>query len=154
MYEKTLTIALAFVGILLVGTGITGFYSIDFEQELCQTDDDCAYSVCCPVYNEEFGLCDQEENCDGIYIATKNAEEVKKTSSTNVMGAADLSELEEEATQSYIALALGLILLLIIAVVSYVEWQQHKEDKKVVKKRKKKVSKKKKVKKRKKRAKK
>ena len=152
MYEKSLTLVLTFVGILLVGTGITGFYSIDFEQPICQTDDDCSYSVCCAVYNEEFGLCDQQENCDGIYIATKNAEEVQKTSSTNVFRTADLSGLEEEATQSYIAVALGIILLLIIAVVSYVEWQQHHETKRVVKK---KVTKKrKKVKKRKKKAKK
>ncbi len=147
MYQKILTTILLCASLLLVGQGITGFYTLDYTQELCQVDSDCSYSVCCPVYGEEYGVCDQESNCDGIYLATRNTVESGNTESSSVLRTASVSDIEEEASQSYIALALGLIILLVVAVVSYVEWHQHKESKKKVKKVSKKKTKKRKKKK-------
>jgi hypothetical protein len=147
MYEKTLSIILTLVAFSFIGSGITGFYSLDFEQPVCIEDDDCSYSVCCPVYDQEWGVCDQEDQCAGIYLASQAAEQVQKTSEDSVLAAAP--DLDEQVTQSYVAVALGLIILLIIGVVSYVEWKQHavapalRKKKASKKKVKKKVSKKK-----------
>ena len=58
---------LLFCGIFLIGKGFTGMYLIDFEQEYCNTDEDCITGqVCCNFYKEESGVCDEKSNCKAI----------------------------------------------------------------------------------------
>ncbi|MBU1321474.1 MAG: hypothetical protein KKF46_03880, partial [Nanoarchaeota archaeon] len=61
-------------GMFLLGEGITGLYVMDFQQPACDADDKCIESnVCCLFYNEDFGVCDNENNCDAIEKATFDA---------------------------------------------------------------------------------
>lgn len=65
-----------FLGIFLMGRGITGMYLIDFEQEDCSGDEDClAEEVCCNFYKEDSGVCDKESNCKAIELITKEEKE-------------------------------------------------------------------------------
>lgn len=126
MYGKILTVFLALVAVSFIGYGVTGFYTLDLVQPACQDDSDCRYSVCCEVYGQSYGVCDQQENCDGIYFATRAAAtQVKETQSTPLQA----PDIGAQASQSYVALALGLFILFVIAVISYVEWKQHKAPK-------------------------
>jgi len=131
--EKILTLIVAFAAIALLGNGITGFYLMDFSQSTCIEDSDCP-NVCCPVYGEEYGICDVESNCDEIYAATK---EVSSHQSSLTP-----SEMKQEARatsfeQNYVAVALGIILAAIVLVVAYLE-RKHTPTKKKKKKAKKK----------------
>ena len=119
MYQKTLTILLAFVALLSLGSGITGFYTLDDSSLYCSDDSDCSYSVCCALDGETYGVCAQESECADVYEESKNNGGIARAAEVDVA---------DEAEQSYIAVALGLILLMIIAIVSYVEWHQHKEE--------------------------
>ena len=74
MYQKTLTLILAFASLFFLGYGITGFYSIDpSSHSLCVEDSDCSYSVCCPVYDKEYGVCAQESECSTIYADSQQS---------------------------------------------------------------------------------
>tara|TARA_Y100000310_G_C20305211_1_gene633630 strand:- start:162 stop:563 length:402 start_codon:yes stop_codon:yes gene_type:complete len=130
MYQKAISLFLAMVALGLVSYGFTGFYALNDTQLFCSEDSDCVYSVCCPIYGESYGICDQEETCDEIYEAGRTAEEV----TDNI--AQQAASVEEQASQSYIAISLGIILLLIIAIVSFVESKQHRETKKKKKRKK------------------
>ena len=119
MYQKTLTLILAFATLFFLGYGITGFYTIDpASHSLCIEESDCSYSVCCPLSGKDYGICGQESEC-----AALNDE------GTVLQQAPSLGEVAE---RSYIAVALGILLLMILAIVGYLEWKQEK----VVKKRK------------------
>lgn len=128
MYQKALTLFLALVAVSFLGYGITGFYTLDLSQPACQVDSDCTYSVCCGVYGQSYGVCDQEDQCAGIYLASRAAAvDVKETQSAPVLQQAPEVNLQAQASQSYIALALGIFILFVIGVISYVEWKQHKD---------------------------
>ncbi|MBL7051541.1 MAG: hypothetical protein ISS01_00465 [Nanoarchaeota archaeon] len=135
MYQKTLTAILMVAALMCLGTGITGFYALSQDEVGCFTDGDCMYSVCCELADEDFGVCAQEDECAELYLISSQDDDTD--GNFRMAG-----ELEEDVTQSYIAVALGLILLLIIGIVSYIEWHQGKTSvKKTVKKRKKKSKK-------------
>ncbi len=113
MYQKTLTMILAFATLFFLGYGITGFYSLDpTEHSLCVEDSDCAYAVCCPLAGKEYGLCGQESECADLYTS------LDKTNLQNT------PSIEIATERSYIAVALGIILLLILAIVGYLEWKE------------------------------
>jgi len=117
--------------LMCLGTGITGFYALSQDDVGCFTDGDCMYSVCCELADEEFGVCAQENECAQIYLVSSQEEDT--VGNFRMAG-----ELEEDVTQSCVAVALGLILLLIIAIVSYIEWHHGKTPVKKAKKKKKK----------------
>lgn len=119
MYQKTLTLILAFVMLFFIGYGVTGFYTLD-SQSLCVEDSDCSYSVCCPLYEKEYGVCGQESECQQVYLDSQ-------TSSGAVISAQSAPVIEETVERSYIAVSLGIILLLILAIVGYLEWKQEKK---------------------------
>ena len=120
--------------LMCLGTGITGFYALSQDEIGCFTDGDCIYSVCCELADEDFGVCAQEDECAQLYLISSQDDDTNG----NFRLAA---ELEDDVTQSYIAVALGLILLLIIGIVSYIEWHQGKSPVKKAKKKKKKSKK-------------
>ena len=130
--EKLLTILIVATSILLIQQGITGFYLADFNQQTCETSVDCPDS-CCPVYGEEYGLCDTSQMCDEIYSATR--EMSSHQSSLNPIEAKE-GYRSTSFKQNYIAIALGLILAIIVLIVAY------QEKKAIPKKRKKKKTKK------------
>jgi len=128
MYQKSLTLFLALVAVSFLGYGITGFYTLELSQPVCQDDSDCTYSVCCELYGQSYGVCDQEDQCAGIYLASRAAAvDVKETQSAPILQQAPEVDIQEQASQSYIALALGIFILFVIGVISYVEWKQHKD---------------------------
>lgn len=122
MYQKTLTLILAFAMLFSIGYGITGFYSLEPES-LCVEDSDCSYSVCCPMYGKNYGVCGQESNCAQVYMDSRE-------SSGAVMSMQNAPVVEEAVERSYIAVSLGILLLLILAIVGYLEWKQEKFSKK------------------------
>ena len=68
------------IGVLLIGNGITGLYFLDFKQPPCDEDLDCQeLNVCCLFYNENFGVCDLEENCKAITQVTFEARQSYST---------------------------------------------------------------------------
>jgi len=138
MREKLLTILIALTAIFLLGHGITGFYLMDYSQTTCLADSDCD-DTCCPVYGEEYGLCDTDNNCDSIYAATKEVSSSQSyLSPTQVKTEARATSLEK----NYIAVALGIFLAFIVLVVAYLE-RKNTPKKTTKKKTKKKVKKKK-----------
>ncbi|MBU2590004.1 MAG: hypothetical protein KKA65_00300 [Nanoarchaeota archaeon] len=72
--------AMFFIGVLLIGNGITGLYFLDFKQPPCDEDLDCLNSdVCCLFYNEDFGVCDKIPNCEAIKQVTFEARQSYST---------------------------------------------------------------------------
>src|SRR3989338_756872 len=112
MYQKTLTLILAFAMLFSIGYGVTGFYTLDSES-LCVEESDCSYSVCCPLSGKEYGVCEQESECS--------------QSSSGAVLSAQKAPLQENVERSYIAVSLGILLLLILAIVGYLEWKQEKK---------------------------
>ncbi len=123
MYQKTLTLILAIAALFSVGFGITGFATLD-DSQICLQDNDCHYSVCCPLQEKDYGVCSQESECSEIYF--NSAEKSAMMS----------PEIGEQAERSYIAVVLGIIILMILAIVGYFEWKQERVEKIVKKVRK------------------
>ena len=160
MYQKVLSLILVFAALFCLGYGVTGFATLDFNAEYCDSNSDCTTGVCCYFYGDNAGICDLEENCDAISSVTMEA-----GSQLSLAPEVVQEQVKDEASRSYIAIILGLLILFLIIVVAYVEWKHEKHglesrlgrvhkkvvEDKVVKKKvsKKKVSKKKVVKKRK-----
>jgi hypothetical protein len=123
MREKLFSIIIALAAILLLQQGITGFYLMDFQQSTCLEDSDCENEICCPVYGEDYGLCDIDKNCDPIYAATKEV-----ASSQSSLSPTEL-KTEARATafqQNYVAISLGIILAVIVLIVAYYERKHEK----------------------------
>ena len=115
MYQKTLTLLLAFVALFFFAYGITGFYTLDSSSHSsCVKESDCSYSVCCPVYGKESGVCAQEFECDSIYFDSQESVQ-------------EAPGIEKTVERSYIAVSLGIILLLILVIVGYLEWKAEKK---------------------------
>lgn len=123
--EKLLLILLALTSILLLQEGITGFTMMDFTQNTCTMDSDCE-NVCCPVYGESYGLCDKENNCAGIYQATREVSQ-QYSSLTPTQLKTEVRQVSVE--QNYVAVSLGLILAAIVVIIAYFE-RKHKKPKK------------------------
>jgi len=120
MYQKTLALILGFSALFFLGYGITGFYALDMStQSVCIEDSDCSYAVCCPLSDKEYGVCGQQTECSQIYLDSR-------TSSGAVLFAQQALAVEEDVERSYIAVSLGILLLLILAIVGYLEWKQEK----------------------------
>lgn len=118
MYQKTLTLILAFATLFFLGYGITGFYALDpSTHSVCVEDSDCSYSVCCPLSEKSYGVCGQASECVSL-------------SSGEKVSSAEAPTLEASAERSYIAVSLGVVLLMILAIVGYLEWKAEKEGKK------------------------
>ncbi|MFA5888564.1 MAG: hypothetical protein WC852_07690 [Candidatus Nanoarchaeia archaeon] len=62
-------------GMFLFGEGITGLYVMEFTQQPCGSNAGCseAGQACCKFYNENFGVCDRQANCDAIGRVTFDA---------------------------------------------------------------------------------
>lgn len=109
MYQKGLTVFLAIVALFSISYGITGFAVI--EPELCQVDSDCQYAVCCPLQGKGYGVCDQEDACAEVYSTSKD----------EILEAPAITE--EQASRSYLAVMLGILILFILGIIGYYEWQ-------------------------------
>lgn len=126
MYQKILALILGFAALFFVGYGITGFYMLDTSSHsICFEDRDCSYAVCCPLSEKEYGVCGQESECSQLYMDSR-------TSSGAVLQQAPT--LQEDVERSYIAVSLGILLLIILAIVGYLEWREEKQSKKKTKK--------------------
>jgi len=121
MFQKTLTLILALASLFFIGYGVTGFATIS-ENALCQDDLDCQYSVCCPIHESEYGVCAQQADCSRLYFDYKES---------GLQAAPDVSDTAE---RSYIAVVLGVVILMILAIVGYFEWKHEKALKKSKKK--------------------
>lgn len=67
------SVVVAFLSLLLVSTGITGFMTLEQGKgTLCSSDEPCkSPEVCCNFYEEsDSGVCSLPENCDSIYNLT------------------------------------------------------------------------------------
>ncbi len=70
--NKAILAGLFFLGLLLVGNGMTGNYLLDFKQAMCDVDSDCLPNeVCCDFYDESYGVCDMQANCKSIESITQ-----------------------------------------------------------------------------------
>lgn len=118
MYQKTLTLVLAIAALFCMSYGITGFATID-GYDACVQDSGCKYSVCCPIYDKDYGVCAQQTECSQIYFDSMN--DVQKPMMTPEVG--------EQAERSYIAVVLGILILLILAIVGYFEWKHERVEK-------------------------
>lgn len=57
---------------LFLKEGITGMYTFDTKEDICQYNTQCLLpKVCCKFYQEDSGICDYQDYCNGIYLATK-----------------------------------------------------------------------------------
>ena len=62
---------LLFFSSWLMGSGITGLYQLDWEQNSCSTNADCYIGeICCPFYDGNGGVCDTEDKCSAVYRLT------------------------------------------------------------------------------------
>jgi hypothetical protein len=82
---------------------------------MCKEDIDCEYSKCCPVFQQDYGMCAAESQCDEIYLSSKV--------DSSVYRAPDIASNIE---RNYIAVALGVIMLMILGIVGYLEWMHEK----------------------------
>jgi len=134
MFQKTMSAILLLAAVLAIGVGTTGFYTLTSSDQICFGDEDCAFGVCCDLADKPYGVCAQEDKCSAIfYDGVELRNEIKLLTA---------EQYEEQVSQNYIAVGLGVILLIIIALVSYVEWQQNDSHKKKTRRRKKKKAKK------------
>jgi len=117
--EKTATLILALAAIFFVGYGITGFAVIN-SNGMCTEDLDCQYSGCCPLYEQDYGVCAAATQCDEIYFSSINDQTMFKA-----------PDVGSEIEKNYIAVALGVIMLMILLIVGYFEWKHEKAQKKV-----------------------
>lgn len=116
MYQKVLTTVLVFIALVFIGTGITGFVTLE-QGSACVKDNDCGSSVCCPLYGQSNGVCGQKEDCANLYLGS--IKEANKGTTAQPSNA----PIEGKVERNYIAFALGIIILLIIALVSFFEWE-------------------------------
>ncbi len=141
MYQKTLSLFIALVALLCIGYGTTGFYLMDFDGAICVSDSECTEGSCCDV--GDYGVCALD--CEAIENAV-----VESTGQISSWEDGEYYSNTRDVTldaisQNYIAICLGIILLMIILIIAYIEYKEEKGKKKVKKKVvKKKVSKKKK----------
>lgn len=65
--------ALLFIfAFLFIKEGMTGMYMFDSREDLCSYNTECLLpKVCCQFYQEEKGVCDWQDNCNGVYLVTK-----------------------------------------------------------------------------------
>ena len=136
--------ALLFFSSWLIGSGITGLYFIDWEQNYCSTNADCFVGeVCCKFYNNQGGVCDTEDRCPAIYRLT-----METGSQTSVQEAPQVivSNLEQPRSiainTGFIILGLILIILVLVAF-THIHPKNRKKLVKVISIRKKKSKKKK-----------
>lgn len=67
-------------GFLLLGEGITGTFSVDWEETYCSDQIQCqSPEVCCKFYNEEGGVCATSDRCASIASVTKYEKAIKTT---------------------------------------------------------------------------
>lgn len=115
MYQKTLTLILAFATLFCLGYGITGFYALDPQSHsTCVENSDCTYSICCPLSGKSYGVCGQESECANL---------------AGQSSVAQAPSLETSVETNYIAISLGVILLMILAIVGFLEWKAEKKAK-------------------------
>ena len=125
MMHKTATLILALAAIFFIGYGITGFVVID-SGSMCTEDLDCQYSECCPLFEQDYGVCATQTQCDEIYFSSMEDETIFRA-----------PDVGSEIERNYIAVALGVIMLMILLIVGYFEWKHEKANKRVKKRAKK-----------------
>ena len=125
MMQKTATLILALAVIFFMGYGITGFVVID-SGSMCTEDLDCQYSECCPLFEQDYGVCAAQTQCDEIYFSSMEDETIFRA-----------PDVGSEIERNYIAVALGVIMLMILLIVGYFEWKHEKANKRVKKRAKK-----------------
>jgi len=125
MMQKTATLILALAVIFFMGYGITGFVVID-SGSMCTEDLDCQYSECCPLFEQDYGVCAAQIQCDEIYFSSMEDETIFRA-----------PDVGSEIERNYIAVALGVIMLMILLIVGYFEWKHEKANKRVKKRAKK-----------------
>jgi len=125
MMHKTATLILALAAIFFMGYGITGFVVID-SGSMCTEDLDCQYSECCPLFEQDYGVCAVQTQCDEIYFSSMEDETIFRA-----------PDVGSEIERNYIAVALGVIMLMILLIVGYFEWKHEKANKRVKKRAKK-----------------
>jgi hypothetical protein len=114
MMQKVVTLIIALGALFFIGSGITGFATLD-QGGMCKEDIDCEFSKCCPVFQQDYGMCAAESQCDEIYLSSKV--------DSSVYRAPDIASNIE---RNYIAVALGVIMLMILGIVGYLEWMHEK----------------------------
>ena len=125
MMQKTATLILALAVIFFMGYGITGFAVID-SGSMCIEDLDCQYSECCPLFEQDYGVCAAQTQCDEIYFSSMEDETIFRA-----------PDVGSEIERNYIAVALGVIMLMILLIVGYFEWKHEKASKRIRKRAKK-----------------
>ena len=125
MMQKTATLILALAVIFFMGYGITGFVVID-SGSMCTEDLDCQFSECCPLFEQDYGVCAAQIQCDEIYFSSMEDETIFRA-----------PDVGSEIERNYIAVALGVIMLMILLIVGYFEWKHEKANKRVKKRAKK-----------------
>jgi len=125
MMQKTATLILALAVIFFMGYGITGFVVID-SGSMCTEDLDCQYSECCPLFEQDYGVCAAQIQCDEIYFSSMEDETIFRA-----------PDVGSEIERNYIAVALGVIMLMILLIVGYFEWKHEKASKRIRKRAKK-----------------
>ena len=138
MYQKTLSLFIALVALLCIGYGTTGFYLMDFDGAICAADSECTEGSCCDV--GDYGVCSLD--CEAIENAVvESSGQISSWEDTEYYS--NTRDVTWDAiSQNYIAISLGIILLLIIMIIAYIEYKEEKVKKKKKKVVKKKVSKK------------
>ena len=128
MDKRALTLFTVFfvAGMLFMGNGITGLYMAEFKQKACEGPLQCAGDeTCCNFYNEKFGVCDRQENCDAI--ARFTFDERRKVSTYDAMETSEKYQLfnmagahiegPQKASRLYSMLA-G-VLLVLVALIGF-----------------------------------
>ncbi len=120
--RKVASLIIGCIALFCVGYGITGFATLD-TQSMCTEDIDCQYSMCCPLYEQDYGICAAESQCEELYFSSMDDDSIYKA-----------PDVGAEIERNYIAVALGVIMLMILVIVGYFEWKHELGQKKVKKK--------------------
>lgn len=118
------SIVIAIWGLLFLGKGITGLYSLDLMLPSCNSDSDCS-KVCCKYYNADYGVCNSIDNCKAIYDTTR--EEYMKISTLQVDNSVIMNRyqatvkahLESPAKESYYSSIIVGLALVLVALIAY-----------------------------------
>jgi hypothetical protein len=69
------------MSLLLMGHGLTGDYLLGYRADACETTSDCSNNeVCCMFFEENYGICDEQKNCEAIKSVTREEKQGKISS--------------------------------------------------------------------------
>src|SRR3989344_161622 len=129
MQEKGVLVFFSLVlisGFLLLGQGITGMFSVDWETTYCSDQVQCnSPEVCCKFYEEEAGICEAADKCYSITQVTKQ-EKLSMTTQKPLTQTQVESIIKTETPQRFTQELPTIIAALILVIIGLVYLDREK----------------------------